>query len=67
MIYRIQLDSYRCNACGSCAELMPEIFQMNPVTEKAEAIVEKSEMSDQLESVVSICPTSCIELIAGSG
>ncbi|MBU0731138.1 MAG: ferredoxin [Proteobacteria bacterium] len=64
MKVKILIDSYRCNSCGSCAELSPEFFFMDEVSEKAETRNETVDSTYALESTVAFCPTSCIELIA---
>ncbi|MFA7383674.1 MAG: ferredoxin [Desulfurivibrionaceae bacterium] len=59
---RINIDTYRCNSCETCAVICPEVFRMNPVLEKAEAISDTVKCSESLERAVAMCPEKCIEL-----
>ncbi len=59
---RIMVDSYRCNSCGGCAEVCPEIFIINEVTDKAECLKDEAECSDELLHAAALCPTDCIEI-----
>jgi ferredoxin len=59
---RVVVDSYRCKWCEACVVEMPEIFFYNEMTGMADAIGEEVELTPALESVISLCPTECIEV-----
>ncbi len=58
----IIIDTYRCNGCGSCVEICPEIFQLDETTEKAIIITDGFEMSDAIQEAIAYCPENCIEV-----
>ncbi|MFC1524271.1 ferredoxin [Thermodesulfobacteriota bacterium] len=58
----ITIDFIRCNSCGSCVEICPEVFRISEATERAEVLVDSWEKTPPLENAVSLCPTDCIEL-----
>ncbi len=60
--YRITIDTYRCNGCGSCESLCPDLFTVNRETEKVELIKEETDNRDDLHKAVSACPRKCIDL-----
>ena len=35
---RVVIDEEECIGCGTCEEICPEVFKLNPDTEKAEVI-----------------------------
>ena len=57
------IDSYRCNGCGSCAELCPQVFIMDEIMETA-AVAENppTPLPECVHEAVAWCPTSCIEI-----
>ena len=59
---RINIDTFRCNSCETCIVLCPEIFRLNPATEKAEAFSDPVECSEALEKAAAMCPEKCIQL-----
>lgn len=59
---KISIDTYRCNGCGTCVEICPEIFRLNSESEKAEALAEAAELTEELARAAAMCPTGCIEL-----
>jgi len=57
------IDSYRCNNCGSCAELCPDVFQMDE--NLGTAVVKDSlpvPLPECVREAIAWCPTSCIEM-----
>lgn len=58
----VSIDTYRCNGCGSCAVVCPELFHMDEGQEKAELIDGCVAVSPALEQAVTMCPVECIEL-----
>lgn len=59
---QVTIDTYRCNACETCVVICPEVFRMNPATEKAEATSDTVQCSESLERAVAMCPEKCIEM-----
>ncbi|MEW6594470.1 MAG: ferredoxin [Thermodesulfobacteriota bacterium] len=60
----VNIDTYRCNGCGTCAALCPGVFRMSEDGEKAELIDGCVPLSEELERSASMCPEKCIELEA---
>ena len=58
----VNIDTYRCNGCGTCVVLCPEVFRMGEESEKAELIDGCVALSEALEKSVVMCPEKCIEL-----
>lgn len=59
---RVVVDSYRCKWCEACVVEMPEIFIYDELTGKAGATGEPVELTQDLERVLVLCPTKCIEV-----
>ena len=59
---RVNIDTYRCNSCETCVVVCPEVFQMNPVLEKAESIADTVACSESLDRAAAMCPEKCIEI-----
>ena len=60
MARKVVLDEECCIGCGSCAELCPDVFEMDEEAEKANVI--KPEGGDEtcIDEAISTCPVECI-------
>jgi ferredoxin len=59
----IIIDTYLCSGCETCAEMCPEVFRMDPVTEKAELLDTTPKITDETYQAAAFCPEKCIEII----
>ncbi len=59
----ILIDSYRCNGCATCTAMCPDIFVLNPLTEKAELIDSDQEVTNTLREAAAYCPEKCIIIV----
>ena len=57
---RVVLDEACCVGCGSCAELCPEVFEMDEAAEKAHVILSEGGGEECIEEAIASCPDSCI-------
>ncbi len=57
---RVVLDEECCIGCGSCAELCPDVFEMDEETEKAHVIDPESGGEECIEEAIASCPEECI-------
>lgn len=58
----IIIDTYLCSGCGTCAEMCPEVFRMDPVSEKAELVTVDPELTENVYLTAAFCPEKCIEI-----
>ena len=56
----VDLDNEACIECGACAELCPEVFQMDDRTGRARVIVFEITDKSSVEEAIAICPVECI-------
>ncbi len=56
----VDIDNESCIECGACADLCPEIFEMDERTGKARVIVFETERTECIDEAISICPAECI-------
>jgi len=61
-ICRISIDSYACNGCESCVELLPEFFRISDASGKAETVNDTTPCSFALDQAVATCPVGCIDI-----
>ncbi len=56
----VDLDNERCIECCACADLCPEVFEMDERSGKARVIV--FEIADRrlVEEAIATCPAECI-------
>jgi ferredoxin len=56
----VSVDNIECLGCGACADVCPEVFEMDCRTGKAWVIT--FDMSDKecIEEAIAICPAECI-------
>jgi ferredoxin len=58
MSYTVQIDEDACSAHGDCADLAPEVFEVNDV-----ARVIGTGPDDLLLAAAEICPTTAIRIV----
>jgi ferredoxin len=56
----VVLNEECCIGCGSCAELCPEVFEMDETTEKAHVILPVGGNEECIEEAIATCPDDCI-------
>ena len=56
----VDLDNQNCIECGACAELCPDVFEMDDRTGKALVIVFEITDKSRIEEAIAICPAECI-------
>jgi len=56
----VRIEEEECVGCGSCEEICPEVFKLNPDTEIAEVIKPEGGPEDLIEEAVEACPSECI-------
>ena len=59
----ILIDSYRCNGCATCTSMCPDVFVLNPLTEKAELIDSDQKVTTAVREVAAYCPEKCIIIV----
>ena len=59
----IIIDTYRCSGCETCVEMCPDVFYLDPATEKAELVNVSPELTDEIWQAAAFCPEKCIEII----
>ncbi len=57
----VSVNPVCCNGCGTCAAMAPEIFEMDPLTEKAMVICDECPEEPALLAQA-YCPHDCIEV-----
>ena len=58
----IIIDTYLCNGCATCIEMCPQVFRLDPATNKAELIDSEPEVTDDVYQAAAYCPEKCIEI-----
>ena len=58
----IIIDSYQCSGCETCAEMCPDIFRIDEVTEKAALINPSPQITEAVRQAAAFCPEKCIEI-----
>ena len=56
----VVLDEDCCMGCGSCAELCPEVFEMDEAGEVAHVLLPEGGDEDCIEDAITACPEECI-------
>ena len=59
----ILIDSYRCSGCATCTTMCPDVFVLDPLTEKAELISPDQEVTESVRQAAVFCPEKCIFLV----
>jgi ferredoxin len=57
------IDSYRCSGCATCTTMCPDLFVLNPLTEKAELISPDQEVTESVRQAAAFCPEKCILIV----
>lgn len=60
MAQKVVLDEDCCIGCGSCAELCPDVFEMDDEAEKAHVILAEGGDQECIEDAINSCPDDCI-------
>ncbi|MHC1712713.1 MAG: ferredoxin [Solidesulfovibrio sp.] len=50
-----------CNGCGACAAMAPDLFAMDPISEKPVLLCAEAPR-EAIEQVMAFCPHDCIEM-----
>ncbi len=56
----VTLDREECIGCGSCEEICPEVFRLDPDTDKAQVIKPQGGPEDLIQEAMDVCPVDCI-------
>ncbi|MDR3556431.1 MAG: ferredoxin [Syntrophobacteraceae bacterium] len=56
----VDLDTESCIECCACADLCPEVFEMDDRTGKARVIVFEVTDTICIEEAITTCPAECI-------
>ncbi|MCI5138507.1 MAG: ferredoxin [Candidatus Electrothrix sp. AR1] len=59
----IIIDTYQCSGCETCAEMCPDVFRMDEVTEKAALVNVSPHVTDAVRQAAAFCPEKCIEIL----
>jgi len=57
---KVVIDEECCIGCGSCAELCPDVFEMDEEAEKARVILPEGGNEECIEEAISTCPDEWI-------
>lgn len=60
MAGKVVLDQDCCIGCGSCAEICPEVFEMDENGDKARVILPEGGNEECIEEAIATCPGECI-------
>ncbi|MEN6440374.1 MAG: ferredoxin [Syntrophobacter sp.] len=56
----VYLDTECCIGCGACADLCPDVFEMDDRIDKARVTIFEVRDRECIEEAISICPVECI-------
>ena len=59
MAKKVVIETEECTGCGSCAELCPDVFELDDEIEK-EVILPEGGPEECIEEAISTCPVECI-------
>ncbi len=57
---KVIIDEEECIGCGSCAEICPEVFELDHGAEKSRVILPEGGPEDRIEQAMGECPMACI-------
>lgn len=57
---KVVIDEDCCSACGTCAELCPDVFELGEDEETARVILPEGGDEECIEEAISSCPVECI-------
>ena len=60
MVREITIDAVRCNDCGSCIAVSPEVFVKNIETGAVDVVVQNEIDYRSVLEAINICPSDCI-------
>jgi len=60
MAREITIDTVRCNDCGSCIAVSPEVFVKNIETGAVDVVVQNEIDYRSVLEAINICPSGCI-------
>ncbi|MEN8141689.1 MAG: ferredoxin [Thermodesulfobacteriota bacterium] len=58
----VSVDSFRCRWCEACVEMCPDIFYYDEASGQAAAHPGEVELTNDLQTTATMCPSRCIEL-----
>lgn len=59
---QIIIDTYRCNGCGTCIEMCPDVFRYDEVNGKATLVDPDPVITKEVYQAAAYCPEKCIEI-----
>lgn len=62
MKIKVELDKFHCKGCGACAEVAPDVFEMDETGDKANLLKDETTEQETVELSAAMCPTKCIEV-----
>ena len=57
----VTLNQEECIGCGTCEGICPQVFRLNPDTEKSEVILSRGGDEDLIQQAIDSCPAECIQ------
>ncbi|NQU83757.1 MAG: ferredoxin [Parcubacteria group bacterium] len=57
----IKIDEEKCIGCGTCAAMVPDVFEMNEAN-KAEVVDSEGDTLENINMAASACPVQAIEV-----
>lgn len=57
----VKLDRNECIGCGVCAQICPDVFELDEEAGKAR-VVRQGDLSETVREAVDSCPVGCISL-----
>lgn len=55
------VDIGRCNLCGGCIEVCPEVFILNSNTGFVEVVDQDNYPTEDIDEAIKNCPLDCIQ------
>lgn len=59
-LFAVSVNPACCNGCGACAGIAPELFEMDPETEKPRILMAEAP-AELVDRAMAYCPHDCIE------